>query len=195
MNSPTPDLGRDAGDRSYHVTAVITHRVKEGQTQLYEQWIEGISAAARSFEGHIGVNILRPPANAQPDYVIVLQFDACARLNVWLNSETRKAWIERVKPLIKDRETIQVLTGLEAWFQLPTTQARRSAPKRYKQAILVWIAVMIVSLAVSPLVDPLLASLPWPLGLAANVALTVFFLSYVLMPLLTRWFRRWLFAD
>ncbi|MEO0803786.1 MAG: antibiotic biosynthesis monooxygenase [Cyanobacteria bacterium J06642_2] len=188
------DTDSDLGSRSQHVTAVITHRVRAGLTQEYEDWIKGISAAARAFEGHMGVSILRPQSDAQPDYVIVLQFDTCDLLTVWLNSETRNTWLERVQSLIEERENIQILTGLESWFQLPK-QGGVAAPKRYKQAILVWIGVMIVALFVSPLIAPLLELLPWLMGVAVNVAITVGLLSYVIMPQLTRRFRIWLYAD
>jgi len=179
---------------SHHVTAVITHRVRSGREQGYRAWIKGIAADVRQFDGHLGVNILQPqPDEIPPDYVIVMQFDTCEHLDCWLNSETRQAWGERAKPLIQDQETIQVLTGLEAWFQLP----RHTAPstfKRHKQAVLVWVGVMVIALFVTPLVTPILASLPFLLQTSVSVAITVALLTYVVMPQLTRWFRWWLFS-
>lgn len=181
-------------DNNHHVTAVITHRVRSGREAGYEEWIRGISAAARQFGGHLGVNILRPQPGASSDYVIVLQFDTCPHLDSWLNSDIRKGWIERVQPLIQTEESVQVLTGLESWFQLPK-QAAAPVPKRYKQAILIWVAVMIVALFVQPLLAPWLQYLPWLLRVAVSVAITVILLSYVIMPRLTRWFKGWLFAS
>ena len=179
---------------SQHVTAVITHRVRAGRQDGYEEWIKGISAAAREFDGHLGVSILRPQPDSSPDYVIVLQFDTCSHLNAWLKSDIRTGWIERVKPLIQEQETIQILSGLESWFQLPK-QPGPKAPKRYKQAILVWSGVMIVAVGVNPLITPLLSALPWLLGVSVNVAITVVLLSYVIMPRLTQWFKGWLFSG
>ena len=180
-------------DTSQHVTAVITHRVKSGRAEGYETWIKGISADARQFDGHLGVNILRPQPDASSDYVIVLQFDSCPHLNAWMNSDIRKSWIERVQPLIQEQESVQVLTGLEGWFQLPKQPAARM-PKRYRQAILIWVAVMIVAVFVQPAIAPLLQYLPWLLRVSVSVAVTVILLSYVIMPRLTRWFKGWLFA-
>ena len=191
IDNPRRDLTMT--DKSQHVTAVITHRVRSGREVGYETWIKGISADARQFEGHLGVNILRPQPGASSDYVIVLQFDSCPHLDDWLNSDVRKAWIERVRPLIQEQESVQVLTGLEGWFQLPK-QSPAPAPKRYKQAILIWVAVMIVSLFVNPLLAPVLQYLPWLLRVAVSVAITVILLSYVIMPRLTRWFKGWLFT-
>lgn len=191
MNSSNRD--RLVVNRNHHVTAVITHRVRTGRQEGYEAWIKGISAAAREFEGHLGVSILRPQSETAPDYTIVLQFDSAPHLEGWLGSEIRKSWIESVMPLIQEKESVQILTGLESWFQLPK-QTGHAAPKRYKQAILVWVGVMTVSLCVQPLVAPLLAPLPWLIKLAVNVAITVILLSYGIMPQLTRWFKSWLFA-
>ncbi|MEM9568509.1 MAG: antibiotic biosynthesis monooxygenase [Cyanobacteria bacterium P01_E01_bin.34] len=182
---------RSTADKNQHVTAVITHRVQPDCTSSYEEWIKGISADARQFDGHLGVTILRPQPGASADYVIVLQFDSCSHLNAWLDSDIRKSWIDRVQPLIQDQESVQILTGLEGWFQLPK-QIGPVAPKRYKQAILVWVAVMIVAICVQPLLAPALQYLPWLLRVKINVAITVILLTYVIMPRLTRWFKRWL---
>lgn len=187
------DLDDSSTQQSQSVTAVITHRVRDGRAEGYEEWIKGISAAARKFPGHMGVSLLRPQAGSLLDYVIVLQFEANEHLSTWLNSEVRKDWIERVQPLIQERESIQILSGLEAWFQLPS-QPMHKPPKRYKQAILVWLGVTSVALLISPLVAPVLAPLPWVLRIAINVAITVALLTYVIMPQLTRWFKQWLFA-
>ncbi|MEC4807196.1 MAG: antibiotic biosynthesis monooxygenase [Jaaginema sp. PMC 1079.18] len=189
MNAPGD---RAPEEQNQYVTAVITHRVRSGRETGYEAWIRGISADARQFAGHLGVNILRPQPGASSDYVIVLQFASCPHLDDWLNSDIRKGWIERVQPLIHEPESIQVLTGLEGWFQLPT-QTSPKAPKRYKQAILIWVGVMIVSLLVSPWIAPFLEPLPWILRSAINAAITVFLLSYAIMPHLSRWFTDWLF--
>lgn len=179
--------------KAHHVTAVISHRIRAGREPGYEEWIKGISAAAREFPGHLGVSILRPQPGAAPDYVIVLQFDTCDHLQGWLHSDIRKGWIERVQPLIREQESIQILTGLEAWFQLPS-QPGAIAPKRYKQAILVWVAVMLVSIFVHPWLGQLLTPLPLWLQLPITAAITVTLLSYLIMPRLTQWFEGWLFT-
>jgi len=112
MNSP--ELNTE-----YHVTAVITHLVKPGREEGYEEWIRGIIPVAKTFEGHLVVNILRPEKGLHPEYIIVLHFDHHKNLQAWLDSEVRREWIERAKPLIQAPEEIQILTGLETWFVLP----------------------------------------------------------------------------
>ncbi|WP_087066988.1 antibiotic biosynthesis monooxygenase [Cyanobium sp. NIES-981] len=181
-------------DPHQHVTAVITHRVRAGREEGYEAWIKGISAAARGFDGHLGVHILRPQRGGGSPYVIVLQFDTCAHLTAWLRSEERRSWIERVSPLISEQESIQVLTGLEAWFQLPGEPAR-PAPRRWKQALLVWLGVSTLALLVSPHVNVWLAAWPWVLRVVLNAGITVALLTYAVMPFLTRRLQGWLYSG
>ena len=179
-------------DPGVHVTAVITHRVRPGREAGHAEWIKGIAADARGFEGYLGAHILRPQLGVSPDHVIVVEFATGAQLDAWMQSETRKAWIERVQPLILEPESIRVLTGLEPWFQLPG-QPSHGAPKRYKQALLVWAGVAAISLLVTPHVAAVLSFLPTILRVLLNAAITVVLLTYWVMPLLTRCFRKWLF--
>lgn len=181
-------------DASVHVTAVITHRVRPGRESGYEEWIKGIAPDARRFDGYLGAHILRPELGVSPDHVIVVQFATCAQLDAWMQSETRRAWIERVKPLILEPESVKVLTGLEPWFQLPS-QPAHAPPRRYKQALLVWVGVAGISLLVTPHIAALLASWPTVLRVLFNAGFMVVLLTYWVMPLLTRCFRRWLFSP
>ena len=178
-------------DSSVHVTAVITHRVRPGRETGYEEWLKGIAADSRNFEGYLGSHILRPELGVTSDHVIVLQFDTCQHLETWIQSESRKGWLERVKPLISEPEVIKTLTGLEPWFQLPG-QTYHSHPKLYKQAILVWIGVAASFAVVSPLVAALLASWPGILMMLVKLTIMVGVLTYGVMPFLTRRFQGWL---
>jgi antibiotic biosynthesis monooxygenase (ABM) superfamily enzyme len=181
-------------DSSVHVTAVITHRVRPGREMGYEEWLKGIAADSRNFDGYLGAHILRPELGVTSDYVVVLQFDTCQHLETWMQSENRKGWVERVRPLISEPEAIKTLTGLEPWFQLPN-QPSHSPPKLYKQAILVWIGVAASFLVISPLVAALLASWPGILMVLVKLTIMVGLLTYVVMPFLTRRFQGWLFRG
>ena len=192
MQAPDRSVSQPSCNPNQHVTAVITHRVRSGREAGYEEWIKGIAAAARKFAGHLGVNILRPRPGEASDYVIVLQFDSAANLENWLTSDERNGWIDRVKPLIQVQESVQVLSGLESWFELPS-QLKRNAPKRHKQAILVWVGVVSIAIVLTPLLAPVLAPLPWFARIAVQAVISVSLLTYVVMPKLTRWFQGWLF--
>lgn len=177
-----------------HVTAVITHLVKPGREEGYEEWMRGIIPVAKTFEGHLGVNILRPQKGLPPEYIIVLHFDHHKHLQAWLDSDVRREWLERAKPLIQTPEEMQILTGLETWFELPK-RSLKSPPKRYKMALLTWLAVFLTLSVIRYLLSPLLAPLPELLAQLITIGVVVWLLTYVVMPKLTRLFSKWLYPN
>lgn len=182
---PSPD------SIEHHVTAVIAHLLKPGQEKAYEEWMREIIPVAKTFPGYLGVNILRPQAG-HPEYIIVLHFDQHAHLQTWLDSNERKELIRRTKPLVQESENVQVLTGLETWFELPK-RSQRSPPRRYKMALVSWIGVFITSSVISRLLQPLLTPLPLLIAQFITTGVVVFSLTYLIMPRLTYLFRRWLY--
>jgi len=179
---------------SYHVTAVIAHLVRPRREDGYEQWLHGIVPVAKTFAGHLGVHILRPKPENTPQYVIVLHFDQHHHLQAWLESDVRREWIDLVQPFIQQPENVQVLTGLETWFELPG-RPQKLPPKRYKIALVTWLAVLILSVLMGQFLTPLLAPLPWFLRQIITSGLMVCLLAYGLMPQLTRLFYRWLYPS
>lgn len=177
-----------------HVTAVITHSVKPGREEGYEEWMRGIIPVAKTFVGHLGVNILRPQKGGSSEYIIVLHFDHHNHLQNWLESDVRREWIERAQPLIQAAENVQILTGLETWFELPR-RSQKAPPKRYKMALLTWLGVFITLSIVSRLLSPLLAPLPPLIAQLITIGVVVWILTYLLMPQLTRLFYKWLYPS
>jgi uncharacterized protein len=53
------------------VTTTVTRRVKPGHEAFYEQFLEGIIAAASGFPGHLGVEVFRPESASAGEYRIV----------------------------------------------------------------------------------------------------------------------------
>lgn len=66
-------IGTD--EESHQVTAVISHVVRPGREQGYEEWLHSITTAARKFRGHLGVNVIRPRDHTHPEYVAIVRFD------------------------------------------------------------------------------------------------------------------------
>lgn len=175
------------------VTAVISHYVRPGRESGYEEWLKGISGAARQFKGHNGVTILRPQPGYRPEYVIILRFDNYSNLCQWMRSPQRKEWIERAKPLTERSENVQVLTGLEALVSLP--QVASPPPPKYKTAFVTWIGVFLCVSILGYFVAPYLEFLPFLLRQAIMTAIVVILLAYIVMPRLTRLFDPWLHSS
>lgn len=176
------------------VTAVICHLVKPGQEAAYEQWLHDVSLVAQQFAGHAGVNFVRPADANYLEYVVILKFDCYQHLKAWLDSPIRQRWIDRVKPLVESDQKVQILTGLETWFTLPGKLVQRP-PKRYKMAVLTAIAVFAVAQSLGLLLASSLISLPPLVRSFVMTVITVFILTYVVMPRLTRLFYRWLYPK
>lgn len=181
-------------DDDHQVTAVISHIVRSGRTQGYEEWFHSIAADARKFKGHLGVSAIRPHEHTHPEYVVILKFDRYDNLKTWLESDTRREWIERLQPLIEKPEAIQTLTGLETWFSLPK-QPAKAPPPRYKMALVTWLGVFVTLAIVSRLLAPLLSGLPVLLNQLVTTGLVVALLTYLIMPRLTKLFRKWLYPT
>jgi antibiotic biosynthesis monooxygenase (ABM) superfamily enzyme len=50
------------------VTTTVTRRVKPGHEPLYDQFLDGIIAAAGEFPGHLGVEVFRPESATAGEY-------------------------------------------------------------------------------------------------------------------------------
>jgi antibiotic biosynthesis monooxygenase (ABM) superfamily enzyme len=185
-------LGAD--EENYQVTAVISHLVRSGREQGYEEWLHGITKAARKFKGHLGVSVIRPRDHAHPEYVAIVRFDHYNHLKKWMESDIRREWIERLQPLIEKPEAVQTLTGLETWFTL-SDKPLKSPPPRYKMFLVTWLGVEIMTILVRVFVASIVATLPWLIGLTIGNAIVVACLTYFIMPQLTRLLYRWLYPK
>jgi uncharacterized protein len=181
-------------DEDSQVTAIISHVVRPGREQGYEEWFHGIAADARKFKGHLGVSTIRPPDHTHPEYVVILKFDRYDNLKTWLESDVRREWIERLQPLIEKPESIQTLTGLETWFSLPN-KSLKAPPPKYKMAIVTWLGVFVTLAIVSRLLTPILSRLPILLNQLITTGLVVTLLTYLIMPRLTQLFKHWLYPK
>ncbi len=63
-------------DGSGPVTTTVTRRIRPGHEAAYEQFLEGIIAAASRFPGHLGVEVFRPQSAAAGEYRIVYRSTA-----------------------------------------------------------------------------------------------------------------------
>jgi antibiotic biosynthesis monooxygenase (ABM) superfamily enzyme len=122
------------------VTTTVTRRAKPGHEPFYEEFLEGIIAAATRFPGHLGVEVFRPESASAGEYRVVYRFDSGEHLRAWLDSAEHAAWLERAEPHVIGPMRTQLVTGLETWFTLPG-QPAKAPPPPYKMALLTWITI------------------------------------------------------
>ena len=176
------------------VTTTVTRRIKPGHEAAYEQFLAGISDAARAFPGYLGIEVFRPAPGQGGEYRIVYRFDSPTHLRSWLDSPEHAAWLQQAEPHTAGPMRTQVLTGLEGWFTLPT-QPGTAPPPPYKMALVTWAAIFPLITGVVVASAPLLGPLPLVARLAVTTGVTVPLMTWVVMPRVTRLLHRWLYPD
>jgi uncharacterized protein len=193
MEEFTEDRNRPPGEDP-PVTAVASRRVKRGREQEFEEWVSGILSEANKAQGYLGSEVLRPSDSGDDEYRIVFRFDHASNLHAWENSEERRRWLRKSRPLLREEENVRVLTGLETWFTLPA-KAGEPSPPRYKMATVTWLAVFPVVTVIFSLFGQWLNMLPTLLRTLVFTVVMVTLMTYVIMPRMTRLFSFWLYPD
>jgi uncharacterized protein len=176
------------------ITVVRIHYVKEGCEPQFEQEINNHMNEFRASPGNLGISIFRPGKQHDGVYRIVYKFASREELDRWHASPAYLAWQKTEKELTIAPPRTEVLTGLETWFTLPGQHVIRP-PTKARMAVVTWIAVLPVSIIISLVTDPFLNTQPFLVQKVVFVSLLVSLLTWVVMPLATRLFARWLFAP
>jgi uncharacterized protein len=176
------------------ITTTVMRRVKPGHEPFYEQFLEGIIAAASGFSGHLSVEVFRPESVSAGEYRVVYRFDSAEHLRAWLDSDEHKAWLERAEPHVIGPMRTQFMTGLETWFTVPGRPAT-PPPPQYKMALVTWITIFPLITLVVIVLGPLLKGIALVPGLAITTAVTVPIMTWLVMPRVTRLLRGWLYPT
>jgi len=181
-------------DAAGPITVTVTRRVKPGHEAAYEEFLAGMSDAAKAFPGYLGEEVFRAAAGTGGEYRIVYRFDSTAHLRGWLDSGERAAWLRRAEPHVAGPMRTQFLTGLESWFTLPA-QAGAPPPPAYKMAVLTWLTIFPLITLVVAVSPPVIGHLPMVPRLAVTTLVTVSLMTWVVMPRVTRLMHRWLYPG
>jgi antibiotic biosynthesis monooxygenase (ABM) superfamily enzyme len=173
------------------VTISISRRVVPGREADYEAWVQGITAQALKFPGHMGVNVIRPTPSSR-EYVTIFRFDTYRHSRDWEESEVRAQWLERLEGITEGEDAVQKATGLEFWFSLPELPAAHPSP--HKMALVLLVVVYVMLTVINFLLAPLTGDWPGPLRLLLTVLCQVLLMTYLVMPRVTRLLKSWLFA-
>ena len=175
------------------VTVVVRRRVKPGAEAAFESAMQDFIRFALGFPGNLGINVVRPGTGSR-EYTVVDRFaDARARESFKASPDYRE-WMRRLRELSESDPYIEEQSGLGGWFAAPSAP-RPSPPARIKMALVTFLGVYPLTSSLPPLFAWLLPA--WH-PLLVNVivtALIVAGLTWLVMPLLTRLFRPWLFGK
>ncbi len=175
------------------VTAVISHEVRPEQERAFVRWQEKVLTAQRKFPGFMGSELFRPVKGVQDNWVAVFRFDSRQHLDEWLESTARRRLLDEGRDFFVSYDVRKVGSAFGGWFRFDQGP-EEGVPSNWKQAMSVVLAlyptVKVLNLTVGPQLDAL--GVPGYLGLFISNVLSVCFLTWVLMPLVTRALAFWL---
>ena len=170
------------------VTAVFSRRVKPGREAEYAGLAEGVTTASAGFRGQLAATILHDGR----DYALVYTFESPDTLDAWLDSDIRRAFVVAADELAESHRRLQSKSGLETWFTLPG-KATIKPPPRWKMWLVSFVVLYPLVVCFQEWLTPALKS--WPLFLRSAIFPLVLLttMTYVVMPVVTRMTRRWLY--
>lgn len=175
------------------VTVVVSRIVKPGREADYEQWIRDSVQAMRQFPGFLGAAVEKP-SKLNPHWVFMPRWESPERLLAWDNSPELQARVEVLMPLIEGGTKLQHHQGLDFWF-IPPEGAVKKAPawKMLLVTIMVlWPTILLLNWVMSFM--PFLAKVPWLFGPLPMLLIMMPLMEFILMPIVTRLLRGWLFG-
>jgi antibiotic biosynthesis monooxygenase (ABM) superfamily enzyme len=197
----------DDGNTRKHsnpVTVIVKRVAKKGKTKEFEEWLSGISKEFSRQEGSMGIDIIRPTDGnkAKPEYVIIFRFNTYDNLERWEKSAIRNEWLQKSWELAEANYDTQKLTGLEFWFtpylkDESSPMVPLNPPPRHKMVIVTVPVISILLLTLVPQIHVLteMLSIPYAIRLVIAIIILVLLMTYVIMPLLTKLLRSWLYKS
>jgi antibiotic biosynthesis monooxygenase (ABM) superfamily enzyme len=177
--------------RPVHVA--ITRHIKAGCEAEFQEALGEFLKTSFGQAGVHGASMLVPlPGSTYAEYGILRTFANEQERDAFYESAMFRAWKERVAPLTEGDPQYRQLHGLEAWFRNPTFPN----PPQWKMALLTFIAVWPVSVAVPALLNPLIGrSVSNAIFAGAVAGGIVAVLTWGVMPILVRLAGGWLYPK
>jgi antibiotic biosynthesis monooxygenase (ABM) superfamily enzyme len=174
-------------------TVVVSRSVFPGFEKEYDSWVKQISDAARESPGNTGVTVLLPEQKTGGLHHVIFHFADEKSMHIWETSYVRQKLSHEADAFSKRNRQVQ--TGLETWFSIPECPELETPP-HWKMAIVTWIGVFLGSCGILYLIDLFWTKHNFFVFNAVVGALLVSLLTWVVMPILSRYvFRKWLYKN
>jgi len=204
MKDDVDDDDNNTRENSNPVTVIVKRIAKKDKINEFEEWLSIISKEFSKQDGSMGIDIIRPTNSnkTKSEYVIIFRFNTYDNLEKWEKSAIRNEWLQKSWELSEAHYDVQKLTGLEFWFTpyLKDGSSSRvpiNPPPRYKMVIVTIPVISILLLTLVPQIRVLteMLSIPYVIGLVIAIIILVLLMTYVIMPLLTKLLRSWLYKS
>lgn len=177
-----------------NITVVVSHYVKRGKEQEFEEALKQVIEQAKSFKGYEGIQTIQVNSKEENEYVLLIRFDTEPNYRKWESSDIRKAWSKELKGYIVKESKVRFQEGLEFWFALPQL-TNAIPPKKWKMAVLTWMVIYPMILALSTLAGDYLNFIPPFLRVLIVSMILVSLMTYFMMPKVTTIFASWIFKK
>jgi antibiotic biosynthesis monooxygenase (ABM) superfamily enzyme len=180
------------GNHSNEVTIVVSRKIKHGYEKEYDDWLRRYLEIEIKAPGYLGTTIIIPGGTNSAVRYIIHRYTDKASVREWEDSQQSLKLLEEANNYsIRHYESA---TGMETWFALQDLKTI-VAPPKWKMAIVVFIGAYCISSLSRYILNPYLGQ--WPL-LSSSIIFTgilVAGLTYLVMPVLSRLLRRWLYPT
>lgn len=170
-------------DLAEQVTVVATRVVAADQQDAFEDWLGRLREALRAQPGWLDGPVVLEQATGLVH--LLTRFDSRRAFDDWEASDAFRDLKEGVERFSIGRR--EVASGVRPSFALPSDA---TAPK-WKHALLTWVTVFPLLLALSYLSQATIASWPRPLSLALTSMIMTALLTWLILPFITRRTRTW----
>ena len=170
------------------VRMVTSYLLKEGGESVHSAVHDDVMSELVNYAGFREREILEAVPGVQSETVVILTFDNDVSLRRWLDSDVRRQLLSRLDPHIEGTYTTNVLGGFAGWF----TFDRSYEPPRWKQALVVLLALFPISLLITYVRSFLWPDAPLVPAVFVGNVIGIALLTWLVMPPLTRRLSRWL---
>lgn len=186
---PLPALSGSEPVVESGITLLVNHTVS---TDRRPAFLDALKELLKSFEqakGANGYKVFEKEDGSVSQITILQRFASTADHEAWLASEDFARWKSAVTPLNSTLGGVKSYSGIAALFAAGQAP---DAPPRWKMAVVLFIAVFPLSLGLSHWFGKALASTPPLIGALISSPIMVMLMTYVMVPILTKIFSRWL---
>jgi antibiotic biosynthesis monooxygenase (ABM) superfamily enzyme len=173
------------------VIAVITRNIKPGREKDYDDWLRRYMILENKVPGYLGTTIIAPGGNTSSVRYIINRFSDKVSMGTWESSAEALKLIEEANNYSTIHYTSA--TGLETWFSVPDLKTIVPPPK-WKMAIVAFIGAFCISSIARYIVGLYFGLSPLLTNVLMNIIL-VLGLTYLMMPILSKLLRRWLYPP
>ncbi len=174
---------------------VISEVVKKHKIHEYDKWIYKINQEIQSFNGFLGIDVIRPRSYTNLEFVIIIKFETYDYLKVWLESPIRIEWLRKSNEWVEAESHIEQPNRNEMYFSFPNYHPEIYQPSYLKLVIMGIMAVYPLILFVNFLLAFILPEVPHLIQLLFSVIFVSLLLNKPVLPSLTRLLDFWLYPK